>query len=201
MFNNFLLKDINIDVPYEVRKYKASSTIFFEGDKMVYVGIIEKGNIIIKTSNIDGYEFEILTIKEGNIFGDMLAIANKDALPGNIISSTDSTIVLFKNTDFIKLIMNNKEFLSRYLKYTAELNIEKTYKIKLLGQASIREKIFFFMKEEIKKTGSNRVILNMTKEELATAMSTNRPSLSRELMRMKADGIIDYDKKSITYLK
>ena len=56
-------------------------------------------------------------------------------------------------------------------------------------------------KEEIRKTGSNKVILNMTKEELASMMSLNRPSLSRELMRMKKEGLIDYDKNSITYLE
>ena len=41
----------------------------------------------------------------------------------------------------------------------------------------------------------------MTKEELASMMSLNRPSLSRELMRMKREGLIDYDKNSITYLE
>ena len=80
------------------------------------------------------------------------------------------------------------------------MNIEKTYKIKLLGQPSIREKIFFFLKEEIKKTGSNTVKLHMSKEELASMMSLNRPSLSRELMRMRDEGLIEYDRNSITLL-
>ena len=113
----------------------------------------------------------------------------------------ETEIILIKKDDFKVLLESNKEFLNNYLKHIAKINIEKTYKIKLLGQPSIREKIFFYLKEEIRKTGSNKVILNMTKEELASMMSLNRPSLSRELMRMKKEGLIDYDKNSITYLE
>ena len=38
------------------------------------------------------------------------------------------------------------------------------------------------------------------KEELASMMSLNRPSLSRELMRMRDEGLIEYDRNSITLL-
>ena len=42
---------------------------------------------------------------------------------------------------------------------------------------------------------------NMTKEELANELYMQRPSLSRELIKMKQDGLIEYDRYSITILK
>ena len=41
----------------------------------------------------------------------------------------------------------------------------------------------------------------MTKEELANQLFVQRPSLSRELSRMKIDGLIDYDRYTITIKK
>ncbi len=41
----------------------------------------------------------------------------------------------------------------------------------------------------------------MTKEELANQLFVQRPSLSRELAKMKKDGIIDYDRYTITIKK
>ena len=201
MFNNSLLKDIELNIPYRLVKCSKDEIIFNEGERMNYVGIIESGEITIKSSTMDGYEFEILSIGEGNIFGDMLAFSNSNILPGYIKAMVESNIILIKRDDFKVLLESNKAFLSNYLKYIAKINIDKTYRIKLLGQPSIREKIFFYLKEEIRKTGSNKVILNMTKEELASLMSLNRPSLSRELMRMKKEGLIDYNKNSITFLE
>lgn len=201
MFNNLLLKGIDVNVPYKLVKYDKNTIIFNEGERMNYVGIIESGLVTIKSSTIDGYEFEILSIGPSNIFGDMLAFSNNNVLPGYIETMEETEIILIKKDDFKVLLESNKEFLNNYLKHIAKINIDKTYKIKLLGQPSIREKIFFYLKEEIRKTGSNKVMLNMTKEELASIMSLNRPSLSRELMRMKKEGLIDYDKNSITYLE
>jgi len=38
-----------------------------------------------------------------------------------------------------------------------------------------------------------KIALNMTKKEWADIMGVQRPSLSRELLRMKEDGLIDYN--------
>lgn len=199
-FTNDLIKDIKINVPVKHFKYYDEQIIFNEGDKIPYVGIVEKGGVIIKSSTIDGYEFEIMSVGPGMVFGDMLALSDKNVLPGTIYTLRNTEIIYISKNNFKLFLETNKEFLSRYLKYISNMNIEKTYKIKLLGQPSIREKIFFFLKEEIKKTGSNTVKLHMSKEELASMMSLNRPSLSRELMRMRDEGLIEYDRNSITLL-
>ena len=78
MFNNLLLKGINLNVPYKLVKYDKNTIIFSEGERMNYVGIIESGLVTIKSSTIDGYEFEILSIGSSNIFGDMLAFSNNN---------------------------------------------------------------------------------------------------------------------------
>ena len=43
--------------------------------------------------------------------------------------------------------------------------------------------------------------LNTTKKALAEKFGVQRTSLSRELAKMKKDGLIDYDVKTITLLK
>ena len=49
-------------------------------------------------------------------------------------------------------------------------------------------------------TKYKKAVADMSKEELASMMSLNRPSLSRELMRMRDEGLIEYDRNSITLL-
>lgn len=71
-------------------------------------------------------------------------------------------------------------------------------KIKVLSQKTVREKVLFYIKNEIKRTNSMTIYIN-SKEELAKIINIPRPTLSRELILLKNDGYIDYDKKTITY--
>ena len=51
-----------------------------------------------------------------------------------------------------------------------------------------------------RETARNVIFMNMSKKEWADKLGVQRPSLSRELMNMKKDGLIDYDRKNIKIL-
>ena len=52
----------------------------------------------------------------------------------------------------------------------------------------------------IEKAKDGVVKLNMNREQLAAYLGTTRPSLSRELSKMKEDGLIDIKKDAIIIL-
>jgi DNA-binding transcriptional regulator LsrR (DeoR family) len=56
------------------------------------------------------------------------------------------------------------------------------------------------LEHECKTQNSDCVKHGITKKALAEKMGVQRTSLSRELAKMKEDGIIDFDKKTITLL-
>ncbi|MCB9498627.1 MAG: Crp/Fnr family transcriptional regulator [Bacillales bacterium] len=196
-----LLKDVIINVPYKNICFKKNQDIYLEGDIIEEIGIVISGSVLITSSTIDGFSFEIQRIEKGEIFADSLAILSKKILPGSIKAEENSEIMFINNKDFLKLLLVNNIFLMNYLKYISLRNVSHQYRIKLLGQPSIKEKILFYLKEEMKKSKSKVIYLNMTKEKLALFLGLNRPSLSRELQRMKSEGLIDYDLHKIVYLK
>ena len=71
--------------------------------------------------------------------------------------------------------------------------------MKLLSQKSIENKIMFYLYSEKKKRNTN-VINIPSKEKLAQLLNIPRPSLSRELIKLKEKKIILYDKYKITIL-
>jgi DNA-binding transcriptional regulator LsrR (DeoR family) len=54
---------------------------------------------------------------------------------------------------------------------------------------------------ESKRQNTNYIKLNMTKKALAEKIGVQRTSLSRELAKMRKDGLIVFDRTSITLLK
>ena len=73
--------------------------------------------------------------------------------------------------------------------------------IKSYVNRTIRDCITSYLLNESNIQNSKKVVLNISKKELAEKFGIQRTSLSRELNKMKKDGLIDYDSKSITILK
>jgi CRP/FNR family transcriptional regulator, dissimilatory nitrate respiration regulator len=73
-----------------------------------------------------------------------------------------------------------------------------TDKIKSLTMKTIRQCIIDFLTYEYYIKNSLRIVLGISKKELAERIGVQRPSLLRELNEMRTDGLIEYDAHSIT---
>lgn len=68
-------------------------------------------------------------------------------------------------------------------------------KVKVLGCASIREKIVRYLFE--RKNADGTICGNLVREEMAEYMNVTRPSLSRELGSMQKEGILEIQGRDI----
>jgi CRP-like cAMP-binding protein len=61
----------------------------------------------------------------------------------------------------------------------------------------MRGRIAIFFLEQYKKTGQSTFMLSMNRNELADFLNVSRPSLSREMSKMRDEGLIDFHRSSI----
>ncbi|MBP3295963.1 MAG: winged helix-turn-helix domain-containing protein, partial [Lachnospiraceae bacterium] len=74
-------------------------------------------------------------------------------------------------------------------------NFTITKKLHLLSSTSIKEKLAIYFLENADAKG--RVVLSMNREMFADFLGVARPSLSRELMNMQKDGLIEVDRDTV----
>ena len=185
---------------FVIKKYKARSVIFNEGHECSHLGIVLKGEVEISTTTFLQKEYSIKTLGPDDIFGESLLFSDGGVYFGNVISKTDSEIALIGKADLLKLLSDNPSLLEDYLRELSNSHMQLQQKIKILSQKSVAEKIMFYLGECSKKIHSLRIPLK-SKEHLAAYLNIPRPSLSRELISLKNQGMIDYDRHSITILK
>src|SRR5699024_8271001 len=89
------------------------------------------------------------------------------------------------------------EFLTSFINLLAKKCMGLSRKNQISTQFTLRQKIANYL---IYNEENNLITLKMTREELADFLSTTRPSLSRELSKMKEEGIIDVEGKEIKIL-
>ena len=182
-----------------VKELPMNYTLELEGDSSDYLGIVLEGKIHVKAYSLAGKNFTINTIYPGMIFGDVLLFGTEAiSYPGNLITAEKTILAIIPYIELKEYIFKDPIFLENFLSVLSDKVSRLNAKNKLLSQDSIRDKILFFLYQQKRIQKVNKIKLHMTKEELANDLFIQRPSLSRELMRMKEDGLIDYDRWSIT---
>lgn len=197
-----LLKNTSLDFrKVDIASFPKGYVIENEGNLSEYIGIVLTGSISIESYSLAGHTFIIRTLSEGMIYGDVLIFGNHSLnYPGTIIAREHTLIAKISNSLFKKWLVESQTLLYNYLGLLSDKTYELNSKYKLLTQDTLRDKILHYLNEQKKIQKSQTILLNQTKEELAATLFVRRPSLSRELINMKEEGLIDYTRSTITIL-
>ncbi len=180
----------------KVVKYDKSEIICLAGNSANSAGVVLSGRIYLESNDFLGNKSIVSEFTAGRCFGENYAFAPTNELPFNIVAKEKSEILFF---DIHRLINPCEKNCSCHIKLTknllsslAEKHCEMNEKITHLTKRSTREKLTSYLSEQSKKQKSATVTIPFNRQELADYLSVERSAMSKELSRMKNDGIIDF---------
>ena len=180
------------------KKYKKGTVIADQGSICDNLSFVIKGEVIISTYTIDDKEYVISQLSVDDSFGEMIIFNPDNHYLGNIISQKDTIIKSISKHNLTMLLSTNKDFLLAFLSHISSRAINIQNRSKVLLQNSIRDKILFYLNENYQKNNDKTIYID-SKENLAKYLNIPRPSLSRELINMRNEDIISFDRHKIIY--
>lgn len=201
LFKNISLSTINhlfVQDSFNIKTYKKNSVIYFQNEKCVTFDIVLKGIVSVQSTDEKGNYISISDFTIGSELGGNLLFSHKNFYPMMVLAKTEVTLIHLKKDLVLSLCQSNTTFLSKFLHSISDKTLILTDKIKTLSLKSIRQCIIDFLMYESYVQKSNIIKLEVTKKDLAEKFGVQRSSLSRELNKMRKDGIIEYDAYSIT---
>lgn len=204
LLNSLTVEDFKCfleDGSFKTSLYSKNSIVHFVGDECSKLEIILTGKVVIERIDESGNLMSVAEFCDNNILGGNLIFSKNPYYPMTITSKIPSVILEINKDRLFELFSNNHEFLRCYLEFVSDHATILGYRIKHYVNRTIRESLLNFLKQESQKQNSNHIKLNMTKKELAEKIGVQRTSLSRELSKMKNEGLILFDTNSITLLK
>ena len=185
---------------YNVVNYSKNDIIALEGSPCEKVGLVLEGSVDIKRILTSNNVIHLSSFCEGGFFGEIIAFSDANTYPATVISATSSKIMFITKNDFINFCTEHPDFLAMFLNDLTNKIITLNKSITGLSLTSIRQKISNHLLSEYDIQGNLFINLNMTKQKLSEKLGIPRPSLSRELINMKDEGLIDYSKDVIKIL-
>ena len=186
---------------FKVTSYKKSSVVHFDGERCSKLEIILSGKVVVDRIGESGNLLTISEFYNDDILGGNLLFSKYPYYPMTVLTQLPTDILEIDRETLFELFCNNPIFLRTYLELTSDRAFILGNKIKHYINKTIRESIMNYLNYESKKQNSNHIKLNITKKALAERIGVQRTSLSRELAKMRKDGLILFDTDSITLLK
>lgn len=185
---------------YAVKRYKKHESIFDKGQKCSTLSIVLEGKIELSNFLVSGDVSNLVTLSQGHFFGEAILFAKENAYPISAVAITDACIIHISKETLLELMNQHPQIVESYLSLLSQKILFLNDKFKLLSLTTIRGKIAHVLLKLSKEQNSLTVNLPFSKEKMAGHISTRRPSLSRELSKMKEDGLIDYERSTIKIL-
>jgi CRP-like cAMP-binding protein len=182
------------------QKYSRSEMIAFEGDECNAIGIILTGEITIHQTLPSGKKTVIDTLKAGDSFGEVIIFSDHKTYPASIEAAEPSQITFISKENVIRLCSYSPEFLNNFAGLLSNKILMLNRKVKSLSLQSPRLKTINFILESYQQQQTLLLQFNESRIEMAERLNLPRPSLSRELIKMKANKWIDFEAGTIKIL-
>jgi CRP-like cAMP-binding protein len=207
LFNNIEGQDIASMLPClntRIYKYNKNDFITIAGDDFDGIGILLTGHAEIIKETISGNRVVMSTLEPGEMFGEMIAFSKSSKWPASVRAKEACTAAFLspekiagsceRACSFHKIIIQNM------LKIISDKALVLNKKVDYLSIKSMREKLSTYFYEQYKKTGKTTFMMPMKRNELSDFLNVSRPSMSREMCRMRDEGIIDFHMSTIKIL-
>jgi CRP/FNR family transcriptional regulator, dissimilatory nitrate respiration regulator len=109
----------------------------------------------------------------------------------------DALILHLERELVVDLIQKHRSFTESLLQAISDRTLILTDIINAISLNTIREQLLSYLRYESRIQQSNTVTLGISKKKLAEKLGVQRSSLGRELQKMRSDGLISYDRKTI----
>ncbi len=180
-----------------LKSVKKRDYLFHEGEKGSSMFLLVDGNIQLHKNTEDGREVVIRVVKPGEVFAEVV-LFEKERYPVSARAVTHAKILVFPRegihrllaeegfrNDFIALLMAKQRYLAE--------------RIQELTTKDVEHRFFTFLRSQY---GEKETIHTpLSKKDIAAAIGTTPESLSRLILRLHEDKIIDWQGKEIRILE
>ncbi len=186
------------------KSYHAGEIILFYDEDDKGIGILEKGEACVIHVNDAGNRTILEHLSEGEIFGQLFYYyAGKENITVEAVTNCEIRYIDFEHIvkRCSKACAHHSQLVNNILLMVSDKTQSICEHLEVLSQRTIRERLMTYFEILAAQEGKQSFVLPFTMSALADYLSVDRSAMSRELSKMKEEGLIQIEKKKVTICK
>ena len=188
------------ETPHHIQCYDKEETIFHLMDSALRIGIILEGRVEAQKSFPNGSQVNVSIRIPGEIIGPAAVFSKSQRYPCDIVALEPATLMMLRKEDLLSLMQKDVKILQNFTTEIASATYMLQQRLELLSYSGIAQKAAFWLLMQVRQTGKTAVQIPDSMSRWAMIMNVSRPSLHREMKKLKEEGIIRYEGKNIYVL-
>ena len=180
------------------KTYKKNSLILCAGDITDSLGLVISGSVTIESNDMWGNRTILSNVGEGGFFAETYALLENEPLLVDVRANENCRILFFKVGSLKKLKSNMNlwsfKLISNILMISANKNLHLSGRSFHTSPKTIRGRVMAYLSSISLKKESKEFDIPFDRQQLADYLNLERSALSKELGKMKKDGLIDVRK-------
>lgn len=194
------IKRILSNTKYTVASFDKGEIIAHEGEDCRYLGLMVVGTIELQRIYSSGRYIILNRIKEGDVFGEALVLSSESEYPATIVTTVNCKILFIDRNEILSLCLRETRILENFISLLSTKVLMLNKKIKSISFKTVREKVVNYILEEAKTQKTEVIKLAASKEAISATLGIPRPSLSRELIKLREEGFIEFNRNIINII-
>lgn len=179
---------------------RATTVDFVRDDRIVAthdhngrIGVVLSGVLLDVTENIDGTSSVVDVIEPGGLFGDGW---ESDSDAGRVVIAPTAGRAILLRADRLVEGYSPCAMRPRVVDNFLRASLAKSQRLRahleLVSRRSLRERILHYLRAEADRAGRADFTIPLSRAQLADFLHADRAAISRELSRLRADGLLTY---------
>ena len=191
-------------IGYHISSFSSGEIIALEGEHLKHVGIVLSGRVDMVKEDLWGNKTMLLRMGRNEIFGETFACGDDSLSTVTFLVSEDATVMFMP---FSRVMHSctmacgfHHRLIENMVRVIAGKNRELMQKVDVVSKRTIREKLLAYLSIQAQQQRQRYFEIPLGRVELAEYLCVDRSALTRELAKMKEDGLIDYDRNHFRIL-
>ena len=168
------------------------------------VGILDEGIAYSVIDNASGERMIVDKLQPGAVFGEAIVLPGEQSSSVRIEAITDCRVIKISMDNVVTpqspVCRFRSTIIENLLQMSADRNVAMSRKFDILVHKSIKGRVIAYLSNEMRTVGSRQFSVPFNRGELADYLQVERSALSRELGRMRQEGLIDFHRSTFTIL-
>lgn len=176
------------------RTVEKRELLFMEGSEGKAVYLLTTGSLQLVKTNLDGKETVIKTVKEGELFAEVI-LFEKSKYPVTAVACTEVEVIELPRAGFLKLL-NEEEFRNDFMAMLMHKQRYLAERIQQLTSMDVEARFIEFLRDHYGE--KEKIIPALSKKDIASAIGATPETFSRLLQKLETRAGFSWKGKTIT---
>ena len=186
------------------KTYEKDETILYAGNVSEHMGLVLEGSVTIESNDVWGNRTILSHIEKGGTFAETYALLDNEPLLVDVIANEDCR-VLFLNIGRLRELPTEEypwtaRLTANLLTVAARKNLLLTGRVFHTTPKSARAKIMAYLNSVSLQKQCREFDIPFDRQQLADYLNLDRSAMSKELGRMRDEGLIQTNKNHFILL-